>query len=334
MAVNKLAKLRYRVIDRFFQLRSENGATLEEIQDEVNKKLRHEQGTQVQRRTIQYDLDYMKSTEGGSAPIESRRVGRMSFFYYTDKNFTILKSPISEKDKIVLQEAAQLLKQFNGLPHFEALEEALLRIDCCVDTSQISLIQFEENEYHGKEHIAPIYEAIKNKQKLHIEYAEFNNEKRIIKVISPYLLKEFRNRWYVVGQIEGDKINNLALDRIVKVVPLSFQPLLPCPEGFSPTTHFKDVIGVTILEGNALETVRFRVSPFTSPYLKTKKMHHSQIEIEKDSEGWTIFEIQVRQNYELVAEFRRLGTALEILSPASLRNTLKMEFEELSKRYA
>jgi predicted DNA-binding transcriptional regulator YafY len=333
MAVNKAAKLRYRILDHCFRQCPEKGMTLDDLLTTVNRKLRDEQHLQISLRTLQSDLNDMKSQEVGFAPIESRREGRQTYFYYTDKNFSILKSPVSENDKIILQEAAQLLKQFEGLPHFEALEETLLRINCLVDTSENSLIQFEESDYHGREYIAPIYEAIKKNKVLLIDYQEFNNENIITKTISPYFLKEFRNRWYVVGQVEKGKIYNLALDRILKIVPLSFQALLPYPEGFSPTTHFRDIIGVTLLKDSLLETIRFKVSPQTTPYLKTKKLHPSQQELETDKDGWTIFEIQIRQNYELLAEFRRLGGALEVLSPASLRDTMKVEFEALAKRY-
>jgi predicted DNA-binding transcriptional regulator YafY len=123
----------------------------------------------------------------------------------------------------------------------------------------------------------------------------------------------------------------LALDRIKEFTPLAFQPFLPYPAGFSPEAHFQDVVGVTLLQNSPLETIRFKASPLTAPYLQTKKLHHSQVTIGQDD--WTIFELRVRQNYELIAEFRRLGNALEVLAPESLRATMKAEFDALAKRY-
>jgi predicted DNA-binding transcriptional regulator YafY len=333
MPVNKLVKLRHRVIDDCFRKNSNQGLTLQALIDAVNHKLSLEGCQKISKRTIQNDLEELKNN---GAPIETKRNGREHLLYYSDPNFSIEKSPISEKDKSVLQEAAQLLKQFEDLPHFEGLKETLLQINCWKDTAQQALIQFEKNEYEVNVSITEIYESVKNEKSLLIDYQDFNKEKLEKITLHPYFMKEFRNRWYIVGQEEkSGKIYNLALDRIKKVVPLDFKPFLPYPADFAPDAHFKDVIGVTLLKNSPLETIRFKASPLTAPYLQTKKLHHSQTTIGKDeSDDWTIFELRVRQNYELIAEFRRLGNALEVIAPESLRATMKAEFEALAKRYA
>ena len=51
-------------------------------------------------------------------------------------------------------------------------------------------------------------------------YQSFNATEPTEYIFSPYILKEFRNRWFVFGtKITDLRIYNLALDRIISVEP-------------------------------------------------------------------------------------------------------------------
>ena len=63
-----------------------------------------------------------------------------------------------------------------------------------------------------------IFDAIICKQALKITYQPFNKPDKTEIIFSPYLLKEFRNRWFVFGKInEYSTITVLGLDRIKKI---------------------------------------------------------------------------------------------------------------------
>lgn len=340
MSSNKLASFRYRILNECFRNIKKPLWSLEELIKHISEKLIedfdvsriNDDGFAISKRTIQGDIALMKSEppRGYFAPIVVDR--RM--YSYSDRNFSIHHSPPSETDKATLQDAALLLRQFNGLPHFEALEETLLHIQCWADTeTQQQLVQFEQNEYSGIAWLKPLYEALQRKKPILLRYQPFLATAEEHKMMHPYFLKEYRNRWYVVGYDESLKqITNAALDRVVDVKTLEMKPFKPYPKDFSPATYFQNVIGVTVYNDAAVETIRFKVAPQSANYLKTKKLHASQQEIGVD-EDWTIFELRVQINFELKAELFRFGSALEVIAPTSLRADFQVEFERLTKQY-
>lgn len=328
MPINKQALFRYRIIDDCFHKGPKYGWTNKELLQHVNSKL-HEQGfEQISVRSLQADCKYLKEEKG--APIELNRKGYDQYKFYTDRNFTIQKSPLDDNDKLILQEATVLLKQFEGLPHFEAMSETIAQLQCWIDRDAAALILFEKNEYSGLHWIKPLYEAVGQHKEILIDYEPFvgNFEKRHLQ---PYMLKEFRNRWYVFGWEKSKEFfTSAALDRIknVEILPSTFH----LHADFDANTYFKDVIGVTVFKDAPTLKVVFRVHESSAKYLETKKLHQSQQRLHKDGK-WTYFELFVKNNYELEAELRRFGAALEVLEPASLRAKFRAEVEQLYKQY-
>lgn len=138
---------------------------------------------------------------GYDAPI-MRRDG---YIYYEDPNFSIDQNPLSESDVEALDEALSLLKQFKDLPHYEELRRIPYKIQGSVNlqTHKKTLIQFETNPLvKGTEWIPVLSDCMVDKKPIEITYKSFKAEKKKIEILYPYLLKEFRNRWFVIGYNE------------------------------------------------------------------------------------------------------------------------------------
>ena len=63
----------------------------------------------------------------------------------------------------------------------------------------------------------------------------------------PYLLKEYRNRWFLIGEKSTNRVpqvNIYALDRIQSVTVNKELPFKKCVD-FDPEHFFDDTIGVT-----------------------------------------------------------------------------------------
>ncbi len=329
MSINKQALLRYRIIDDCFHKGPKFEWTNDELLNHVNKELRKENFASIAMRTLQVDFEYLIKEK--SAPITEKRDGYTRYKCYADRTFTIQNSPLSEKDKQVLQEAAILLRAFEGLPHFEAMNETLAQLQCWTDDKAATLILFEENEYAGRKYLKPLYEAVQQRKEILVDYEPFSGsfERRSLQ---PYVLKEFRNRWYVVGWEKAhQRITSAALDRIknIETLSTSFHKM---EDNFDAQTYFKDVIGVTVYKEALKEKIVFKVHKNSAKYLETKKLHHSQCRMYQDGD-WTHFELQVKINYELKAELLRFGAALEVLKPMSLRAEFKQIFEDLNRSY-
>lgn len=342
MPSNKLASFRYRILNDCFRSLAKPSWSLNELVNVVSEQLfanfdirrKNYDEKAVSIRTIQADLALMRSEppRGFGAPIKVQR----GEYFYENRSFSINEISLSDTDKHNLAEAALLLRQFNDLPHFEAIEQTLLHIECWQDfDGQQQLVRFEANEYQGKSFIAPIYKAIKAQRAILVTYQAFESDVPEQKTVHPYFLKAYRNRWYVFGWDEQLRmIVNLALDRILYVHSLEMKPFRKCEEDLSENTFFQHTVGVTVLRDAPVETIVFKVSPTSAPYILTKPIHHSQKQLSKSTdEGWLVFEIRAIVNYELQAELRRFGAALEVMRPDSLRQSFIEEYTLLLERY-
>ena len=83
------------------------------------------------------------------------------------------------------------------------------------------MIFYEKNErLRGLNFIPTLYDAIVAKRPILMSYQSFKTREPHEFILSPYCLKEFRNRWFVYGRRPKDRsLLNLALDRIVFLSP-------------------------------------------------------------------------------------------------------------------
>ena len=170
----------------------------------------------------------------------------------------------------------------------------------------------------------PLYDAISGERPVLLSYRSFRNPKASSFVFSGYVLKEFRNRWFVFGRRSGQsQVVNLALDRIVSIEK--------APEGstyipmgdFNPEKWFSDMIGVTKDRTMKTQKVVFRASPKEAPYIRTKPLHRSQMVIEEDLDGYTTFQLEVIVNPELERDLLAYGCGITVLSPQSLAESIR-----------
>ncbi len=122
MPVNRNALIRYRTIDQCLQTAIRNGRSTILLTHAAMRFMKY-QGidTGVSRRTIQADLEMMRSNKlGYEAPII---VVDKKYYIYSDKNYSIANSPLNQQDMQVLTEVSGLLKQFKGFNHFADLNE-------------------------------------------------------------------------------------------------------------------------------------------------------------------------------------------------------------------
>lgn len=332
MATNKNALIRYKTIDTCLRNTGRRW-TLEDLIDACSDALYEYEGKDdmVSKRTVQLDIQNMRSDKMGyNAPIE---VFEGKYYRYSDPNYSIKNNPISQHDIQLMGEAIQLLKEFKDFSFFKDMNGIIHRLEDSVFQSDNikPAIHLDKNEsLRGLEYIDLIYKAIQQKKALEIRYKSFKARNISVLEVHPQFLKEFNNRWFVIC-FHKTSLLTLALDRMegTKVIDIPY-----IDKNINADLYFKDVIGVTVSEGNPIENIDFFVDSQNANYVKTKPFHHSQ-EILEERENGTVFRIKVRHNFELERLFLGFGSSIEIISPRRFRrrmiSTLKKALESYQR---
>ncbi len=335
MPVNRNALIRYRTIDKCLQNRRRKW-TIEDLIDACNDALYEFEGIDkdISLRTIRSDINAMRSDKlGYNAPII---VSDKKYYSYEDADYSISNSPLTTQDLNVLQEVSALLRQFKGFTHFNEVSEMVNKLEDKIyseQNNQTPVIDFEKNDLlTGIEWLDILYKCIVNKCTVKITYQSFKARQSSDIIFYPYLLKEYRNRWFVLGmKKEGKEILTLALDRI-QLVEQSNNEKYKEQKTFNPHTYFKHILGVTRNIPSEPLRIVFWASPLHAPYIKTKPIHASQ-QIVEEIKGGTHFSIDVVPNFELERELIGFGEGLKVLSPNSLVRQIKKRIKLMVELY-
>ena len=324
MPINRNALIRYKTIDQCLQNRMRQW-TLDDLVETCSEALYEYEGIDkgVSKRTVQGDIQMMRSEKlGYNAPII---VIDKKYYTYEDPKYSITNIPLTTRDLNKLNEVVEILKQFKGFSHFKELTGMVQKLEDKIHRSKSleqPIIDFEKNEdLKGLEYIETIYEAVLAKKSLEITYQSFKAKEPDTFVFYAYLLKEYRNRWFVIGVRAGrEMVITLALDRILHIEK-SLDPYLE-NHTIDTQNYFQDVVGVTVNIGLAPEVVILFVDNSNAPYVLTKPIHHSQKVIHKDQSGVYI-SIKVQLNFELEREIIGSADSVEVISPEKLRKKIK-----------
>ena len=333
MSTNKNATIRYQALDRCFRNPGRR-ADINSLVDACNEALLDidPASTGIKKRQIYDDIKFMKDSRGYDAPIIVFKEGRRSFYRYEDSSFSINNQPLNEQEAQQLRESLLTLSRFKGMPQFEWVEEIKVRLEQSFNLKTNELIiSFEENPFlKGRDFISDLYNAIVNKQVIKLEYKPFNREKSLIYNFHPYHLKQYNNRWFLIGKTaDNSNITNIALDRIVdfKILNEVFQPL-----NIDFEERFEDVIGVSIPHDSKPQKILIKVLKNQWNYIKTKPLHGSQ-KIKKESADYTIIEIEVHINHELQSLLLSFGEMIEVLEPLGFRELLASRINLMKNQY-
>lgn len=335
MPVNRNALIRYRTIDTCLQNRYRKW-TLDDLIEACSEALYEYEGIDkgVSRRTVQADLQMMRSDKlGYCAPIV---VVDRKYYTYADPEYSITNSPLTSQDLDMLSASVALLRQFKGFSHFRALEGMVQKLEAHIhaEKNQASpVIDFEKNEnLKGLEYLDVLYQAIIRQRAISVQYQSFRARQASTFDFHPYLLKEYRNRWFVLGVRQGhDAILNLAIDRIQELGPSDRAYQAPDPT-FEAATYFKDTIGVSVSPTLKPERVVLYVYYPHAPYVLTKPFHASQKLIDRDHYGVTIA-LDVQHNFELEKAILGFGNGIKVLAPTKLRRVIRERLTDAIDRY-
>lgn len=330
MPVNKNASFRYRVLNTCFQNKMRQ-FSLEDLVDKVSEQLSEHIGIDkgVSKRQIQEDISIMRSLppRGFDAPI----ICKNGFYFYENPDYSIDQNPLNNDDVVNLKEAIAILKQFPGLPYFENITQVINKLQASI-SPDVDFIEFEKNiNVFGSNLIDPLLNAIKEKKVIDVKYQPFNKESLPISTVHPYLLKEYRNRWFLLGLNDvRNETSIYALDRIL-TFDVNTKIEYKSNNKWSSEDYFKNIVGVTLPPDSKIQTIEIRCSQKIKGYILTKPLHPSQ-QVMKDGSDEFIILIKLIPNYEFISLILGFGSEVHIIKPRELSmkiiNSLKSTLKE------
>jgi predicted DNA-binding transcriptional regulator YafY len=189
-----------------------------------------------------------------------------------------------------------------------------------IDGSLNGRIQLDERPLKGKELIPEIIDALRENRKVKFTYQKFVDNSFTERVLDPYGIKEYNNRWYLVGLDSDKKIKVFGLDRIGSFRITSER--FTFPKEFNLTEYFRYCYGVTRPDtSKAPEIIVLEFSEFTGKYIKTCPLHPSQKVLE-ETEKLLRISLELYITNELIGVLRSYGSDVRIVGPVSLRRKI------------
>lgn len=223
-------------------------------------------------------------------------------------------------------------------PYFLKLLEFSQSIDLLTsylkEGSTISeVIEFEDyNTFKGLQYIRDIASYIENKAEIKLEYKRFDSETVKSYHFQPYLLREYMNRWYVIGHLsETNEIRTFGLDRIVGI--LESGKKFKKVRKNDVVALFKNVVGINACEGNTPEDIELLCSPYMGNLLKTLPLHVSQ-RVLHETEGEIILSFKLLVNLELKQRLLMMATQARVIKPLGLKQEMELMIKEAQDFYA
>ena len=267
----------------------------------------HQHGFEISSRTLQRDIEQIRLEFGIEIKYDRGNNG-----YFIDKDSSLdLDSFLGFLDTVA---TADLLTQ--------SLKES---------KHAMNYISFEsDGNFLGSAHLKDILFAIKNKRKISFVHYNYMAETRKNYEISPYLLKEYQNRWYVIGKVEGKSFRTFGIDRIENLQVST--EVYKAAKNENPSLLFENIIGLTSAEGK-VEEVILSFQPVQGKYIKSLPLHKSQ-RIVKDDKRSLVVSLKLVPNFELNQKIMMMGEAVKVLKPAKLAKEIKKSLTQALKQYS
>lgn len=341
MPQTKNALIRLKYLDRLLSDRH-HYYTMSDLVEKVNSMLNDDGFKPVQRRTIEYDILDLQDAPF-RADIEIFKKNGKNIYRYRKSSFSIFREELSREEVNLLREMLSTIGQFKGLDHFEWLNRLKASLEV---KGRKQIISFSNNPYLLNSNLlGTLFDMISNKVVVCLSYHTFTDAAIRSIVFHPYLLKQYNDRWFLLGAADSDKkILNFALDRIDNVEALPEKKYAVCTADLSE--RFEDIVGVTLYKDRPVEHILCWVSDTSKGYVDTKPIHGSYTPKRGEADqklrseypqlqGGMFFTLDCIPNFELIRELCSYGKDLLVLrSDGTIAADVRKRIYEMNEKYS
>lgn len=339
MPRTKNALERVRVLDKLLSENVKRRYSVKKLLDLYNEELIQVGVGTVTRRCLEKDLEWLK--ENG-VKVRSDKEGKNTIHSYEHSDDCFFNQKMSASEKKVLSAFLKTFGKIQGLENFNFFEN----LKSNYELNDVPAISFSVNpDIANSECLPKLFEAIDGKKVLKIKIHKLDNsEKKQEYEVSPYLLKQYNNRWFLICEgVRRKGILQFSLEQIDDISIAAKSEYKECSENLEE--YFDDVVGISKPKGAKADKIVFWASDKAKMYLRGKPIHGTQKEfkdlrllnelrkkysLRKDG---AVFELCCLVNYELERELSSFFEGIVVLEPLSLRKKLLDKFVNTSRAY-
>lgn len=181
-----------------------------------------------------------------------------------------------------------------------------------------NIMLFEKRQATGLYNLEGFIYAIKNSKVITLNYTKFWDGISQKKVLEPYAVKEFKNRWYLLANdTEGSdfRIKTYGFDRIS-------DPEIKNKTFVKKETDinlmFENSFGILSTGNQTPQKIVLSFEAFQGKFIKSLPLHHSQRVLVDNGEEYRI-ELNLVPTYDFIQELLTHAEKLTIIEPKNLR---------------
>lgn len=254
------------------------------------------------KRTLQRDIKEIRNVFGIDIEYSKSQKG-----YFISQN---------ENENMNFQRMMEAFEMFNSLNLAQDLTP---------------FIHLEKRRPQGTENLYGLLHAIKNRLQIKFTYQKFWEEELSQRLVEPYALKEFKNRWYIMAKDSKDNnIKSFALDRLtnLEITNLNYQ----YPDNYSIEQSYRYCFGIISPNDEEPQDIILSFYPFQGKYIKTLPLHDTQQVLVDNDEEMKI-KLKLCLTHDLVMELLSFGDNLKVIEPKSLADQIKQAHEKAYRQY-
>ena len=273
---------------------------------------------EVNKATIQRDVDLLRDMGIMVVPRGKQGYEMISDFFLPALNFNF-------EEALALVTAASFYRATEGKQSIEVLDRAIHKITSTlpkqtndtlnqiapqIDMPRQQVSPFDEVETYKKQ----LYQAIREKTRVTIEYNSFSSGKKVRHRLSPYAVLFRKRAWYVIGRSETSK--RILTFRINRIDSLSMiHAGYTIPDDFSVQKYLAKSWDVML--GQETRVV-ILFAPRIAPLIREVNWHLTQ-QLHELDDGTLRFEATVAGWHEIGWWVLSWGHEAEVVKPKALR---------------
>jgi predicted DNA-binding transcriptional regulator YafY len=216
------------------------------------------------------------------------------------------------------------------LSHMEILATAeQLSANSIENNNTLSFVEFENKAaIETIPNFKNVLNAIQQQLPITFSHNSFYHLKESIYTVKPYFLKQYQNRWYVIGETEKG-YRTFGIDRIENI---SIGTTIFRAKTEEAKDKFSNVIGLNYVD-HPLEKIQLSFHKSQKPYLQSLPLHPSQKEINPDNETSFDIELRIHPNFEFRQQVLKYGSLVKVVKPKWLAEEIKQELKKGFEAY-